>query len=219
MVVIGEGIVDKTGRGLGATSPSVDPAGNVIFRGAAEALRQRLAETLPASLFRGHATPEAAIFTRKVGHTQRGGRPVLFDRFYAARLGGQAVALIHQDRPAHVATLQWTSSGGFDVDGIPASQLRDRWGVVRPRLVHHSFFDDENWRISPRGSDYLRAIFTDAVGSGDVEHLRGDLFDAGHLATTYQSVNVRLAQRVRRVTTSGTESPETESPETESSKA
>ena len=60
--------------------------------------------------------------------------------------------------------------------------------------------------------NYLRAIFTDAVGSGDVEHLRGDLFDTGHLATTYQSVNVRLAQRVRRVTP-----PETEHPEAESS--
>ena len=212
VVVSGEGIVDETGQGLGATSPSVDPAGNVIFRGAAEALRQRLADTLSATLFRGHATPAAAIFTRKVGHTQRGGRPVLFDRFHAARLGGQAVDLIHQDRPDHVATLQWSSSGGFTVDGIPASRLRDRWGVVRPRLVHHSFFDNENWRISPRGCDYLRAIFTDAVGSGDVEHLRGDLFDTGHLATAYQSINVRLAQRVRRVSP-----PETEHPKVESS--
>jgi len=199
VVVIGEGVSDETGQQLGATSPSVDPAGNVIFRGAAEALKQRLAETLPASLLTGHASPETAIFTRKIGHTQRGGRPVLFDRFHAARLGGQAVDLLHQDRSDHVATLQWAPESGFSVDGLPASQLRDRWGVVRPRLVHRSFFDDQQWRVSARGSDYLRAIFTDAVGADDVEHLRGDLFDTGHLATAYQSVNVRLAQRVRRV--------------------
>ncbi|HCK51763.1 MAG TPA: 6-phosphofructokinase [Planctomycetaceae bacterium] len=199
VAVIGEGIVDESGQQLGATSSSVDPAGNVLFRGAAEALKQRLAETLPRSLLADHASPEAAIFTRKIGHTQRGGRPVLFDRFHAARLGGQAVDLLHQGRPDHVATLQWSPDNGFAVDGISASDLRDRWGTVRPRLVHQSFFDGQQWRVSARGQDYLRAIFTDAVGADDVEHLRGDLFDAGHLATGFQSVNVKLAQRVRRV--------------------
>ena len=200
VVVIGEGVSDETGQQLGATSPSVDPAGKLVFRGAAEALKHRLAETLPASLLSGHASPAAAIFTRKIGHTQRGGRPLLFDRFHAARLGGQAVDLLHQDRSDHVATLQWSPESGFTVDGIPASQLRDRWGVVRPRRVHRSFFDEQQWKVSPRGGDYLRAIFTDAVGADDVEHLRGDLFDTGHLVTSYQSVNVRLAQRVRRLT-------------------
>ena len=199
VAVIGEGITDETGRQLGATSSSVDPAGNVLFRGAAEALKQRLVEALPRSLLADHVSPEAAIFTRKIGHTQRGGRPVLFDRFHASRLGGQAVDLLHQERPDHIATLQWSPENGFSVDGISASQLRDRWGIVRPRLVHRSFFDDQQWKVSPRGHDYLRAIFTDAVGADDVEHLRGDLFDAGHLATGFQSVNVKLAQRVRRV--------------------
>ncbi|MEC9007637.1 MAG: 6-phosphofructokinase [Planctomycetota bacterium] len=199
VAVIGEGITDESGQQLGATSSSVDPAGNVLFRGAAEALKQRLAAALPRSLLADHASAEAAIFTRKIGHTQRGGRPVLFDRFHAACLGGQAVDLLHQGRPDHIATLQWSPENGFSVDGISASQLRDRWGVVRPRLVHRSFFDDQQWKVSPRGHDYLRAIFTDAVGADDVEHLRGDLFDSGHLATGFQSVNVKLAQRVRRV--------------------
>ena len=199
VVVIGEGVADETGQQLGATSPSVDPAGNVIFRGAAEALKQRLAEILPASLLEGHSSPEAAIFTRKIGHTQRGGRPVLFDRFHAARLGGQAVDLLDQDQPDHLATLQWAPENGFSVGGLPASQLRDRWGVVRPRRVDRSFFDEAQWKISPTGCDYLRAIFADAVGADDLEHLRGDLFDTGHLVTGYPSVNVRLAQRVRRL--------------------
>lgn len=198
VVVIGEGVVDETGRKLGAVSPSVDPAGNVVFRGAAEAIKQRLAAALPGSLFSGHTSADAAIFTRKVGHTQRGGRPLQFDRFHASELGGQAVDLLHQDRSDHVATLQWSIPTGFTVNGISASQLRDRWGVVRPRQVHPSFFDAQRWRISSRGTDYLRPIFTDAVGADDVEHLRGDLFDTGHLVTGYQSVTVRLAQRTRR---------------------
>ncbi len=198
VVVIGEGITDENGCRLGAVSPSVDPAGNTIFRGAAEAIKQRLATTLPQSLFRGHASADAAIFTRKVGHTQRGGRPVQFDRFHASQLGGQAVDLLHQNQSDHVATLQWSNPTGFTVDGISAGRLRDRWGVVRPRRVHCSFFDAEQWKISPQGTDYLRPIFTDAVGADDVEHLRGDLFDAGHLVTGYQSVNVRLSQRIRR---------------------
>ena len=33
-------------------------------------------------------------FTRKVGHTQRGGRPILFDRFHAAQLGGKAIDML-----------------------------------------------------------------------------------------------------------------------------
>ena len=38
-------------------------------------------------LYRRGESAREAIFTRKVGHTQRGGRPILFDRFYAAQLG------------------------------------------------------------------------------------------------------------------------------------
>ena len=38
-------------------------------------------------LYRRGESAKEAIFTRKVGHTQRGGRPILFDRFYAALLG------------------------------------------------------------------------------------------------------------------------------------
>lgn len=201
VIVIGEGISDKSGQQLGASSPSVDPAGNIVFRGAAEQLKQWLAESLGDGFFSGgpgHASAEAAIFTRKVGHTQRGGRPIHFDRFHASQLGGQAVRLLHDGQNNHVATLQWTPSAGFRVDSVPADQLRDSWNVVRPRTVHPDLFDEQQWKISDLGADYLRAIFTEAVRSGDVEHLRGDLFDAGHLSTGYRSVNVLLEQRTQR---------------------
>ncbi len=198
VVVIGEGICSQQGTQLGATSSSVDPAGNVIFRGAAEALKLHLAESLPPSLFPHHTTPDSAIFTRKVGHTQRGGRPVRFDRFHASGLGGYAVDMLHQGLSDHVATLTWSPDGGFDVEATAGDSLRDRWGVVRPRQVHPSFFDAEQWHISTLGAEYLEAIFTDAVGAGDVEHLRSDLFDAGHLSGNYQGITRALARRVRR---------------------
>ena len=90
VIVCGEGIVDEQGAELGAESTSTDPAGNVALSGAAEALRAKMIQLLGDRYFqryrRGSSAAEA-IFTRKVGHTQRGGRPILFDRFYAALLG------------------------------------------------------------------------------------------------------------------------------------
>src|SRR5689334_2563558 len=97
VIVCGEGIVDDQGRELGAETKTSDPAGNVALTGAAEALRAKLIQLIGDKYFqlyrRGDSAREA-IFTRKVGHTQRGGRPILFDRFYAAQLGAQAVELL-----------------------------------------------------------------------------------------------------------------------------
>src|SRR6266853_380116 len=97
VIVCGEGIVDEQGVELGAESTSTDPAGNVALTGAAEALRGQMIQMLGDHYFqryrRGSSAREA-IFTRKVGHTQRGGRPILFDRFYAALLGSKAVDLL-----------------------------------------------------------------------------------------------------------------------------
>ena len=92
VIVCGEGIVDEQGREL-AASRAADPAGNVVFTGAAETLRTRLIDMLGDAHFQRYrrGTAKEAIFTRKVGHTQRGGRPILFDRFYAALLGAKTV--------------------------------------------------------------------------------------------------------------------------------
>ncbi len=84
VIVCGEGIVDENGRELGAETASTDPAGNKVLTGAADALRQILIERLGDSYFtskRRNESARAAIFTRKVGHTQRGGRPGLFRPF------------------------------------------------------------------------------------------------------------------------------------------
>src|SRR5207302_6859130 len=97
VIVCAEGVVDEQGRELGAEIASTDPAGNKTLSGAAEALRQILIERLGDSYFtskRRNESARAAIFTRKVGHTQRGGRPIFFDRFYGNLLGGHAVDLM-----------------------------------------------------------------------------------------------------------------------------
>src|SRR5215471_18009157 len=141
VIVCGEGVVDEQGRELGAESKSTDPAGNVALSGAAEALRAKLIHLIGDRYFqiyrRGNSAREA-IFTRKVGHTQRGGRPILFDRFYAAQLGAKAVELLLEGRNNAVSVLQYNATKGFYVDGYDANRFRDRWGIVHARRMHRS---------------------------------------------------------------------------------
>ena len=144
VIVCGEGIVDEQGAELGAESTSTDPAGNVALTGAAEALRERMIQLLGDHYFqryrRGSSAREA-IFTRKVGHTQRGGRPVLFDRFYAALLGAKAVDLLVEGRNNAVSVLQYQSDKGFHVEGYDANRFRDRWGLIHARAMHLALYD------------------------------------------------------------------------------
>ncbi|MCH8829872.1 MAG: hypothetical protein IID45_09875 [Planctomycetes bacterium] len=193
-------MADEEGKQLGAISSSVDPAGNIVFSGAAEELKSILVRTLGAAFFttrRRHETAEAAIFTRKVGHTQRGGRPILFDRFHAARLGGKAVELLAAGRNNALATLQWTENAGLVLDSLPANKLRDRFNVIHPRDVHQSFFDDHRFQPSKLGVSYLREIFSRAIGADDMEEIRNELFAPGNLTTRYQSINVDVQKRIR----------------------
>ena len=69
----------------------------------------------------------AAIFARKVGHTQRGGRPILFDRFYAAQLGGHAVDVLLEGKMSAVSVLNHTKDRGFH---LGRDRLRERFGCV-----------------------------------------------------------------------------------------
>jgi ATP-dependent phosphofructokinase / diphosphate-dependent phosphofructokinase len=200
VIVCGEGIVDEQGRELGAVSTSTDPAGNVALSGAAEALRSRLMHALGDTYFqryrRGNSAKEA-IFTRKVGHTQRGGRPILFDRFYAASLGAKAIDLLTEGRTNSVAVLQYQSEKGFFVEGYDANRFRDRWGFIHPRFMHPALYDAKLMKPSRLGIDYLLPIFTDAIGSDDAEHMRQTLFNPGNLAQPYHSINTDIQKRIR----------------------
>lgn len=200
VIVIGEGLRDENGKRLGDISQSVDPAGNVIFSGAAEVLQNMLIESLGDHYFvsrKRHELAKSATFTRKIGHTQRGGRPILFDRFYATQLGGKAVDLIVQRQNNYVAILQWSEQKGFYVSSISGNALRDSWRGIHPRLLHLAFYDEHRFQPSKLGVDYLSKIFTDAIGSDDLEQIREDLFDTGHLKTRYQSSNVKIHKHIR----------------------
>jgi 6-phosphofructokinase 1 len=200
VIVCGEGIVDENGLELGAETRSTDPAGNVVLQGAAESLRARLIEMIGDRYFQRYRRGESAreaIFTRKVGHTQRGGRPILFDRFYAAQLGAKAVELLIEGRNNAVSILQYGSTRGFYVDGYDANRFRDRWGLIHARRMHPSLYDPVLMKPSRVGIDYLVPIFTDAIGDDDMEHMRRTLFASGNLTQPYHSINTDVQKRIR----------------------
>jgi 6-phosphofructokinase 1 len=200
VIICGEGVVDAQGRELGAETRSTDPAGNVILSGAAEALRAKLIQMIGDRYFqlyrRGESAREA-IFTRKVGHTQRGGRPILFDRFYAAQLGAKAVELLAEGRNNAVSILQYSPSKGFHVEGYDANRFRDRWGLIHARQMHPSLYDAKLMKPSRTGIEYMLPIFTDAIGEDDMEHLRQTLFAPGNLTQPYHSINTDINKRIR----------------------
>jgi len=204
VIVCGEGIVDAQGRELGAETKTKDPAGNVVLSGAAEALRSKLIQMIGDRYFqlyrRGESASEA-VFTRKVGHTQRGGRPILFDRFYAAQLGAKAIELLVEGRNNAVAVLQYNAAKGFHVEGYDANRFRDRWGHIHARKMHPALYDPKLMKPSKLGMDYLLPIFTDAIGEDDMEHARQTLFAAGNLAQPYHSINTDIHKRIRYLET------------------
>jgi 6-phosphofructokinase 1 len=202
VIVCGEGITDEQGHEFGAESQTTDPSGNVVLSGAAEALRNKLIRMIGDryfQLYRRSDTAREAIFIRKVGHTQRGGRPILFDRFYAAQLGGKAVDLLMEGRNNAVAILQHDDKKGFQVDGYDANRFRDRWGHIHARYMHPSFYDRDRLMPSQTGIDYLLPIFTDAIGEDDMEVVRAKLFAPGSLTHAYRSINTDIQKRIRYV--------------------
>ena len=179
-------------------NPTKDPSGNIVYNGAAESLKQILVRDLGDEYFinqRQHDSASDAIFTRKVGHTQRGGRPILFDRFYASQLGGKSIDMLLEGWRNGIAILQHTSEEGFVLDSIDANMLRDPWGEIHPRYMHASFYDVGRFQPSEIGIQYLKPIFSNAIGADDVETIRSQLFDSSHLTQPYSSVNVDIRKR------------------------
>jgi 6-phosphofructokinase len=200
VLCVSEGIKDAQGHNFGAVRQVKDPAGNLQYSGAAEAIKQILVDRLGDAFFtrkRRNESAEAAIFCRKIGHTQRGGNPIRFDRFQASQLGGEAVDLLVEGRHNHVATLQYRD-GGFVHEGIDAGRLRDRWGMIHARPLSHCFFDPKRFKPSAKGVAYLQAIFSDALGSEDLESQR-PIFNSGNLVRPYDSVNFHITKRIKRL--------------------
>ena len=200
VIVCGEGIVDEQGSVLGDETASTDPAGNITLKGAAEAIRSKLITMLGDKYFQAYRRGESAseaIFIRKVGHTQRGGRPILFDRFYASQLGAKTVDLLHQGRNNEVSVLQYGRAKGFQVHGYDANRFRDRWGLIHARQMHTELYDARLLKPSAKGIEYLVPIFTNAIGEDDMEHTRQTLFAASNLSQPYHSINTDINKRIR----------------------
>ena len=204
VIVCGEGIVGDDGREYGATSGSTDPSGNVLLTGAAANLAESLLESIGEDFFlrSGHfQSAKSAFFTRKVGHTQRGGRPLQFDRFYASQLGGNATEMLLDGENNSVSTLQWDPESGFTVDRHDASLFRDKFGEIHARTIHPTFYNSSQLQISEQGRQYLHPIFAGAIGAEDTEFIRQSLFDFGNLYHGYKSVNVEIAKLTRYLET------------------
>jgi ATP-dependent phosphofructokinase / diphosphate-dependent phosphofructokinase len=200
VICVGEGVRGEDGTELGATMPTYDPAGNVRYSGAADTLQKLLSTRLGEDMFldnRSFEPASAGMFTRKIGHTQRGGRPILFDRFYASQLGGKGIDLLTDGFSNEVATIQYAPDHGFTLQSISANRLRDRWGEIHPREVHSSMYDTRRMHLSATGIEYLKPIFTNAVGADDMEFCRTHVFSPGSLTTRYQSVNTDVRKRIR----------------------
>jgi 6-phosphofructokinase 1 len=200
LIVCGEGIVDPQGNELGVEQVGHDPAGNILLSGAADRLRQILIQRIGDQYFKNLRRGETAgevIFTRRIGHTQRGGRPLLFDRFYAAQLGGKTVDLLMEGRTNVIATLQWDRQHGFHVDSFDGNGFRDRWGLIHARQLHPSCYDAHAMKPSRAGIEYLKQILTGAIGHDDVESIRDNLFAVGNLLEPYHSPNTDVGKRIR----------------------
>jgi ATP-dependent phosphofructokinase / diphosphate-dependent phosphofructokinase len=200
VICVSEGIVGIDGDILGSKIATHDPAGNVQYTGAAEAVKRLLVERIGDSFFtrqRRNESADAAIFVRKIGHTQRGGRPIRFDRFYASQLGGKAVELLLEGYHNCVATLQ-NRDAGFQLDSMDANKIRDRWGVIHARPLPLAFYDPKGFKPSAQGVQYFRSMFTNALGPEDVEGIRS-IFNVGNLMHPYDSVNVHVHKRIRRL--------------------
>lgn len=200
IIVVGEGVCLADGTELGAAEKTFDPAGNIKFNGAADTLAGMLQNRMQDGIFeriRFGEPAQSAFFTRKIGHTQRGGRPVQFDRFYGSQLGGKAMELVAARRSNQLAILQYSAAGGFEMSSMSAHRLRDPWGKIHSRTLHPSMYDSERMHLSDFGREYLHPIFTNAIGWDDVEFTRAETFSPGNLTNRFQSVNVDIAKRIR----------------------
>ena len=83
------------------------------------------------------------------------------------------------------------------LSSISANKLRDQWGEIHPREVHPVMYDSRRMQLSQFGIDYLKPIFTNAIGADDVECIRTQMFGAGSLSNRYQSVNTDIRKRIR----------------------
>ena len=199
VIVCGEGIVDEHGAPLGAKSTSTDPAGNIALTGAAEALRERMIELLGDRYFqryrRGSSAREA-IFTRKIGHTQRAAGQSASTGSTRRCSARRRSTCSWKDGTMRCRCCRYQAEKGFHVAGYDANRFPiggpDPSACHAPRAIHPVLHE-----ALANGRRDLLPIFTGAIGNDDAEHMRQTLFNPGNLAQPYHSINTDVHKRIR----------------------
>ena len=135
VLVVGEGVVTADGRLLGDDAKQFDPSGKPVLSGAAEVIRNELCQRLGDKYFtskRRNEGASSAIFTRKLGHTQRGGRPIHFDRFQAMQLGARRLNCCTRGLPITSPPCSGPSHAGFSSMRSPPTSCATSGGDPSP---------------------------------------------------------------------------------------
>ena len=203
VIVCGEGIVDEKGEELGAEHASTDPAGNVILSGASEALRGAHpagSATTTSRASGATSRPGRRSSPVRSGHTQRGGRPILFDRFHAAQLGGHA-----RGHAARRADERRRDPAVHPRPRVPPRRcLRQRL----PRPLGPDPRPHDAPELLRPGRDAAEPD-GDRLPDADLHPTRSgpttwrccarELFDPSHLKMPFHSVNTDIGKRIRYV--------------------
>ena len=200
VICVSEGIVDTSGNILGSMTASKDPAGNIQYTGAAEAVKRLLVRADRRRLLhppaaqrerrrrdlrpqdRPHPARRAADPLRpllRLAARRQGGRP-------AARrlpqLRGHAPVPRRRLRPRQHRRQQAPRPLGHHPRPAALAELLRRQAV--PAL-------GQGRRVPP-------LIFANALGADDVE-CHPPIFDTGNLIHPYDSVNIHVNKRIRRL--------------------
>ncbi len=202
VIVCGEGIVDETGQELGAET-CVDRPGRQQgpqrgCRGACGDPDHSIWATNISPASAATNRREAAIFTRKVGHTQRGGRPMLLRSLLRGPAGRPAVDMLLEGQNNCVSTsCSGTASRASTSTASPANDFRDRWGLIHARLMHRIVLRPD---VDAALADGDRVSDADLHQRHRPRRLRGSArptFGPGNLTTRYHSVNIDVGKRIR----------------------
>jgi 6-phosphofructokinase 1 len=121
------------------------------------------------------------------------GRPIPFDRFYAASLGSKAVDLLAEGRNNAVLVRQYHVEKGFHARPLgPEPCAPDAPGPLR---------SDPDEAVED-GNGLSVADLHRRHRHDDAEHMRQTLFDAGN-RSQYHSVNTDVQKRIRYLEAEG----------------
>ncbi len=154
VVAVSEGISDAEGN-LISESAELDSFGHARSGGCSEIIADHMKSrmpNLPSSVFRHQV----------LGYMQRCGSPIPIDRDTAIKAGKLAVFAIENGQVNHVSTIMRTSSGiAPHLVHLDQVLKRGEDGHVIRRDVDTRIYEAEDFRISPAGFGYFRAIIGD----------------------------------------------------------